>query len=162
MEALNYAIEMEKQNRDLLRLFEGSAHQELVCLISILTKHQDAIIEILANAAGSASKPLAVGNAASLFDDTLWRQSVARISENPKSLVSQAGVFWMIYALYDKSFQYYQQASQNSPMPTDKYFLTSLAEIRRVTKLRIDTVIRVLSNEVWGQIGFAPFVLGKE
>jgi hypothetical protein len=71
-------------------------------------------------------------------------------------------VLWMVYALIEKSAQYYRQAALNSFHPALKIFMGSLCEVKDILRVRTAACVRIGYNDIWGKIGFAPFVLGKD
>lgn len=69
---------------------------------------------------------------------------------------------WQLSSLVEKSGQFYQQAALNSAHPSSRLYLSSLAEVKVMLRRRLDSLQRVVYNEVWAAVGFAPFVLGKD
>lgn len=103
-----------------------------------------------------------VDSAALLGSDDAWqkiRQNFAIVSDKN---ISSLTALWMTYALVEKSGQFYQQAAANSAHPSTRLFFGSLAETKNMLRRRIDGLMRVLYNEIWAEIGFAPFLLGKD
>lgn len=93
--------------------------------------------------------------------DNEWEQvSQAFATSSPSSV--NLTTIWMIYALIERSGQFYQQAANNSAYPSTKLFLSSLFQVRNIIRRRIGSILRVLYNNVWEEIGFAPFLLGKD
>lgn len=88
-----------------------------------------------------------------------WRNAFDGFTEQPHDLALAIVHLWTIYELFEKSGQFYQQAALNSPYPAERLFYSSLAEAKKMLKRRLDSAIRVISNEIWGEIGFAPFAL---
>lgn len=68
----------------------------------------------------------------------------------------------IITNLVEKSLQFYNQAALNSTYEYEKIFFSSIAEIKKVLKRRLDSTLRVVYNSLWSKIGFAPFMFGKE
>jgi hypothetical protein len=81
---------------------------------------------------------------------------------NPDTSLAAMCALWMVYALLEKSAQYYQQASLNSAHPVLKIFFSSLSEIKNILRRRAAAQVRIVSNDLWGKVGFAPFILGKD
>lgn len=162
MDAIRYAIEMETQINKMVQLTAAEADRERMLLVEVLIKHQGKMLEVLLAAEKAGAKYHSQIEIPALFDEAKWQEAMADMIIHPESLVSQLSLLWMLQALYDKSFQYYRQAGYNTPMPAAKYFYSSLAEVKNMIRRRIDAASHVLSNEVWGEIGFAPYVIGKE
>lgn len=163
MEAIQYAIELETNLKKMIVVISEGSDQEMMLLTDVLTKHQVKTIDLLKAMQAELGNFDPQTKVSALLDDPEWHEAIGRISGQGESgIVSQACILWMLYALYDKTFQYYRQASHNTPQPTSRYFYSSLAEVKNIIRRRLDAASRVLSNEVWGQVGFAPFVIGKE
>ena len=64
--------------------------------------------------------------------------------------------------MLDKNTQFYQQASKHSMQPQVRLFFGSVAELKLMLRRRIDGVERVVANQVWKSVGFAPGLLGKD
>lgn len=164
MEAIQYAIALETHIKKIISVISEGSGQEMILLADVLTNHQVKTIELLKFMQTRLGNFDAQAEVSALFDDPKLHEAIRGISGQGEggSVVSQSCILWTLYALYDRTFQYYRQASHNTPQPTDKYFYSSLAEVKNIVRRRIDAASRVLSNEVWGQVGFAPFIIGKE
>lgn len=162
MNAIQYAIQLERQINNTLQLIATDADSRIIPLVEVLAKHQGKMLEILLAVENAGIAGYSQVEIPALFDESKWQEAVAAVNFNSKSLVTQLSLLWAIQAFYDKSFQYYRQAGQNTPFPAEKYFFSSLAEVKNMIRRRIDAVSHVLSNEIWGEIGFAPYIIGKE
>ena len=164
MEAIQYAIELETHIKNMIAVISTGSDQQMIMLANVLSKHQIKTIELLRTIQAEKGNFDPQAKVSALLDDPEWHEAINGISGEGagRNVVSQSCNLWMLYALYDKTFQYYRQASQNTPQPTAKYFYSSFAEVKNIIRRRLDAASRVLSNEVWGQIGFAPFIIGKE
>ncbi|MCE5285464.1 MAG: hypothetical protein LLG02_06425 [Pelosinus sp.] len=93
--------------------------------------------------------------------DQEWLKVIAPLKEveiqNTDSLI----LFWMLYALIERTAQYYQQAAANSAYPDQRQFFNSLSQCKLLLKKRIDSIMRIMYNHAWAEVGFAPFMLGK-
>ena len=97
-----------------------------------------------------------------LGTDENWRvlTGVFSASSSPNAL--DYAVLWSVHAMLDKSAQFYQQAARQSVQPQLRLFYGSLGEIKLILRRRMDGVERVVTNQVWKEVGFAPGLLGKE
>jgi hypothetical protein len=102
-----------------------------------------------------------VDSAALLGSDETWQKIQRDFAAVPEKTISSLTALWMIQALVEKSGQFYQQAAANSAHPSARLFFSSLAETKNMLRRRVDGLMRVVYNEIWAEIGFAPFTLGK-
>jgi len=103
-----------------------------------------------------------VDSVALLGSDDAWQKLLRDFAAVPDKTISSLTALWMTHTLVEKSGQFYQQAAANSPHPTTRLFFSSLAETKNMLRRRVDGLMRVLYNEIWAEIGFAPFLLGKD
>lgn len=164
METIQYAIELEMHIKKMIVVVSAGSDQQMILLADVLTKHQVKTIELLKAMQAEKGNFDPQAKVSALLDDPECHGAIGGISGQGESssVVSQSCILWMLYALYDRTFQYYRQASHNTQQPTSRYFYSSLAEVKNIIRRRLDAASRVLSNEVWGQVGFAPFIIGKE
>ena len=94
--------------------------------------------------------------------DTAWQKLMHSFATTDDKIIANLTALWMISALIEKSAQFYQQASLNNAHPAGRLFLRSLAETKSMLRRRIDGLVRIISNEVWSDLGFSPAVLGKD
>lgn len=96
-----------------------------------------------------------------IISNNLWEQATSNIADN-KTNVKNLTTIWMLISLIDKSAQLYQQAAINSAYPDTKLFYNFVAEFKVSLRKKLDSIMRVLYNDVWAQVGFAPFKLGRD
>lgn len=97
-----------------------------------------------------------------LGPDSGWQVSAGRLGAAGDGAVPGLTVLWMLHTMAEKTGQFYQQAAANSAHPATRLFLGSLAEVKGMLRRRLDGQLRVLYNAAWGEVGFAPFMLGKD
>ena len=97
-----------------------------------------------------------------LGNDGDWQEVLQQIGPLGEKALAALTTIWMIQALVEKSGQFYQQAALNSAHPSTRLFFRSLTEIKGMLRRRVDGLLRVLYNQVWSDIGFAPVLLGKD
>ena len=161
MEVIHYAIELEKQVDNTLVLLSDKAIEDIQLLCSILRNHEAEITTVLSSTLNNANSFPQI-NLTELVNDVEWDKVITRLNSNPRVLLAQQPMLWILHTLYDRQFQFYYQAGQNSPKLDAKVFMSSLAQVKNLVRRRLEVISRVASNEAWGQLGFAPFVLGKE
>jgi len=97
-----------------------------------------------------------------LGPDSAWQQIAEHFGAAQDKTAANLAVLWAVYALMEKSGQFYQQAALNSPHPSTRLLLASLGEVKSMARRRVDALLRVMYNEVWADVGFAPSKLGKD
>lgn len=103
-----------------------------------------------------------VGTTTLLGTEKVWLGAAARLKEAGANNAAVLATLWLLYSLVDKSGQFYQQAALNSAHPATRLYLSSLAEVKAMLRRRLDSLLRMVYNEVWADVGFAPFLLGKD
>lgn len=94
--------------------------------------------------------------------DKDWQKIIESLKEAVPEGTGSLTLFWMLYALVERTVQYYQQAAANSAYPAERLFFTSLAQYKILMKKRVGSLVRIMYNHAWAELGFAPFLLGKE
>jgi hypothetical protein len=94
--------------------------------------------------------------------DKEWLKVIASLKEAQFQNTDSLTIFWMLYAIAERTTQYYQQAAANSAYPDERQFFISLAKCKLLLKKRIDSIMRIMYNHAWAEVGFAPFLLGKD
>lgn len=97
-----------------------------------------------------------------LGSDERWRALSAAFTADSSPNALDYAVLWSLHAMLDKSAQFYQQASRQSVQPHVRLFFGSLAEMKVILRRRTDGIERIVANQVWKEVGFAPGLLGKE
>ncbi|MBP1764450.1 MAG: hypothetical protein H6Q65_1508 [Firmicutes bacterium] len=162
MEVWQIARDLENTFQRQLDLFSGISSPWLVSIMHYLQNVQGLFLENLSEAAivnvDTANYPSL--EASLINENTEWNEMV----ENLPSLKTTEDLvlLWSIYAAFDKLEQFYRQAALNSPHPLTRAYFQSLSENKMLFRRRIGGFLRILYNDVWGKIGFAPFVLGRE
>ncbi|MBP2653029.1 MAG: hypothetical protein H6Q73_598 [Firmicutes bacterium] len=165
MKELRFAVVLEASIRHEVEHIAKQASAELQLVLDIVSRFQ-AEFELLLDRACSIDvsngKYPEVPVNVLLGSDGEWQQAIKSFTLSGDKSVANLTNLWMIIALIENSRQFYQQALLNCPYPTARIFLSSLAEIKIILRRRIDGVLRGMYNEVWAQVGFAPFVIGKD
>ncbi len=162
MEVWKIAHDLEIAFQRQLDLYSGISSPWLASIVHYLQKVQVLFLENLSEAANVNVDTTKYPLLADTFVDENadWKKL---ISELPAvNTIEDLVILWSIYASFDKLEQFYRQAGLNSPHPLTRAYFQSLSENKALFRRRIDGFLRSLSNDVWGKIGFAPFVLGRE
>ncbi len=165
MQVFQFAAILEAQIRQEVEVVMAQSPPELQAVVGAVGTFQ-AGIELLVDRAqyvdvDSGSYP-DVNAAALLGPDSVWQEAAARLGTSGESTVVGLASLWFLIVLTEKSGQYYQQAALNSAHPATRLFFSSLAEVKSMLRRRLDGLLRQLYNAAWTQVGFAPFVLGKD
>lgn len=163
MESIKIARELETALQRQLDLFSGVSSPYLQPVLRYLLDIQLEFADNL-SAAESINVDLAeyppFGNR--LCDISIeWKQFV----EDKLLLPTETGdivVLWSVHTALDRMEQFYRQAALNSAHPLTRTYFTSFAEAKMLLRRRTDALIRVLYNDMWGKVGFAPFTLRKD
>jgi len=162
MEVWQIARDLEIAFQRQLDLFSGISSPWLVSIVHYLQKVQGLFLANLAEAAiinvDMAKYPSL--EALLISENAEWNKMVEKLP--PLKTTEDLVILWSIYAAFDKLEQFYRQAALNSPHPLTRAYFQSLSENKTLFRRRIDGFLRSLYNDVWGKIGFAPFVLGRE
>jgi hypothetical protein len=164
MKVFDYALEMEGSIQYSLNQAQRDAVPEISELLACLIKYQNDFIALLSLATEKVSdlSPFPAVKPETMLNDAQYREIMKQITDRCAELTSDIAVIWSAYSLFERSWQFYQQASYHSVQPAARILFSSLAESKNIVRLRLDHTMRILYNEVWGRVGFAPFVLGKE
>jgi hypothetical protein len=165
MNSIEFAIIMETSVRQEFENVRREAPAELLPLLNLLLTLQTEYILLLEKAQiinGNTGNYPQPDDTALISSEADWQELVSAFAAvSPKQPLALT-TLWMICALSEKSSQFYQQAATNTPYQTTRLFLSSLAQIKNMLKRRINGVMRIMHNDVWGEVGFAPFLLGKD
>ena len=164
MNGFNFAAAMEGTIRQELELISKRSSSQLQPFWEMVSKFQ-AEFELLLDKAqytniDTHSYPV-VDASILLGADNVWQEIVYNFGQAEKNNTDMA-VLWMMQAATEKSGQFYIQAAANSAHPSTRIFFSSLAEAKNMLRRRFDKMLRILYNENWGNLGFAPFILGKD
>jgi len=164
MKVFDVAIDLEASIRKEFEYMHDSALVELAPLLNfmiILQTRLENLLHKARNVDPDSSNYPEFDESELLGSEQEWRtvtKNLAPTSKGEQHLIH----LWMIYAVVEKSSQYYQQATANSAYPATKLFCSSLFQIKTRQRRHIGGVIRGIYNDIWSKVGFAPFILGKD
>jgi hypothetical protein len=165
MKVFQFAANLEAQIRQEVEVVMAQSPPELQAVVTAVGAFQ-AGIELLVDRAQyvdvDSGRYPEVNAAALLGPDGVWQEATASLGDWRESTVVGLASLWFLIVLTEKSGQYYQQAALNSAHPATRLFFSSLAEVKGMLRRRLDGLLRQLYNAAWTQVGFAPFVLGKD
>lgn len=157
---LLFAADLERNTLSVLNKMLEGASKELHPVIHMLLYVQKGWNELLQLL---EKEDYPEPNAAVLAgSEKEWLQVMASLKQVEFKNTDDLILFWMLYALAERTLQYYQQAAANSAYPAARQFFTALCQCKLLQKKRIDSIMRILYNHAWAEVGFAPFVLGKD
>lgn len=159
---LKFAIKMEEELIGQIENLDKNYNLGLGELFGLLLKFEREFLDLLKAADRTdidlGSYPQV--DAGKFFgEDNTLIQTIKMKSLEPQQTIC---ALWMLYALIEKSAQYYAQASLNNSHPVAKLFMRSLSEAKGILRGRLAACVRITYNDIWEEVGFAPFVLGKD
>lgn len=165
MDRFHFAASLEASLRKELENVSKQASPELQPFLDMVNKFQ-VEFELLLDRAQytnvDTAKYPAVEATGLLGNDATWQKIVQDFGQEKDKSVEDITVLWMLQILMEKSGQFYLQAAANSAHPAARLFFSSMAEAKGMLRRRFDGMLRVLYNETWANLGFAPFILGKD
>lgn len=165
MQVLRFAASLEAQIRQEVEVVMAQSPPGLQALVTAVGHFQAEIELLLDRAQGTdidTGRYPEVNAAALLGPDSVWQEAAASVTEATDSPVVGLASMWFLHTLTERSGQFYQQAALNSAHPSTRLFFASLAEVKTMLRRRLDGVLRALYNSAWAEVGFAPFLLGKD
>jgi hypothetical protein len=159
---IQFAIELETALSN--QLTKLSATDDMVPLLTPIRQCQGEFLELL-SVAKTVDIDIAVypqvKESQLLGPDTVWQQFTVQ-KDVTNTGVQVLITLWQISSLIDKTVQFYQQAATNSAHPHTRLFFNSLCHVKRILHRRFNGIIQIYCNHYWGELGFAPFMLGKD
>ncbi len=161
---IQFALELETLiSNQLVKLAETGA-AETLAVIELIRISQAEFTQVLTTAETIDVDSMAypgVSENQLLGSDTAWQQASRTVAAAGISFAG-LGVYWSLYTVIDKAAQFYQQAAVNSAHPQARLFFSSLSQVKKMLRRRLDGIIHIYYNHFWGELGFAPFMLGKD
>ncbi|WP_371369195.1 hypothetical protein SRRS_24710 [Sporomusa rhizae] len=161
MNPIQFALEIETAISSEIASLADIVTENLP-FITLLEQFQDGFLQLLF-AAEATNIDIAhypnVDETKLLGLDTAWQEAInpSKINTNIKVLTK----LWAVYTAIDKSVQFYHQAALNNAHPQTRIFFSSLSHVKKILQRRVNGIIQVYDNHYWGELGFAPFMLGK-
>ena len=159
---INFAVKFEEEIVRQLETLKQTDSEEITSILDAVIKAEEKIIKVLKDA-----------QKLDISLDTYKQIGIDKILDKDNAFVdfmkNKDADFLKIFceltaisALIDRSAQFYSQSAANNSNPTLKLFLSSLAQVKNVLRGRLKGCIRSVSNDIWQEVGFAPFALGKD
>lgn len=164
MKTLDFALVMEASIAEKMRVLHVDCSTDSTELLNRLLQSQLSFVQLIEQAKGSdISVPELTMDVAGLIgSDAEWAAITARFQPGDSPVLADAAALWSVHAMLDKASQFYLQASKQVEPPQLRLFFGNLAEIKLMLRRRVGAVERILANQAWKEIGFAPGLLGKE
>lgn len=164
MLSMQFALEIEAAMSNKVTELSGITSLKNSPVISLFENFQKEFLQLLVDASkidvDSHSYP-PVNETKLLGSDTTWQTAMGSIDTSADN-INVLLTLWSVYTAIDKSHQFYQQAATNSPHPQTRLFFSSLSHVKKLLRRKLDGVIQIYYNHLWGELGFAPFLLGKD
>lgn len=164
MRVLEFAAAMEASIRQEIEQLTAAAPPELQPVADAVAACQaefELLIDKIRTVDDRESYP-AIEAQTLLGDEEKWRKVTAGFAACKNKTTGNLVSLWCMYGLVDRACQFYRQAAANSAHPSARLFFSSLAEVKGMLRRRIDAPLRVMHNEVWERVGFAPSIAGKD
>ncbi|HWR44453.1 hypothetical protein [Sporomusa sp.] len=161
---IQFALELESSINIYVAGLSDAAATGIAPLIALINSSQKEFLQLLsvASAINIDTAPYPDVNETKLLgSDSSWQQVNQNTAAADVSM-TELTTLWAIYTAIDKSIQFYQQAASNSAHPQTRLFYSSLCQVKKILRRRIDGHIQIYYNHYWGHLGFAPFILGKD
>ncbi len=161
---IQFALELETSISDQIATSSGTATDAIAPVIALVEGSQVKFTLLLSstNTMKVDIVPYPVVDESQLLGpDTAWQQLSQNIIAANASL-QDLTILWSIYTTIDKSVQFYQQAATNSAYPQARLFFSSLNHTKKILRRKLAGIIQIYYNHYWGELGFAPFLLGKD
>jgi hypothetical protein len=161
---IQFALELETLISNQLVKLSKTGANETMAVIELIRQSQTEFTQLLTlvKTIDIDSVPYpGVSENQLLGSDTAWQQVTRSVAAAGISFEG-LGVYWSLYTAIDKAAQFYQQAAVNSAHPQSRLFFSSLSQVKKILRRRLDGIIHIYYNHFWGELGFAPFILGKD
>lgn len=164
MSTLTFAASMEKGIGANIEKLKPGCSPELCNVLELLSGFQREfeLVMVRAQSLSAEQNMPELDTEHLLGSDENWRKLTGAFSVDSPPIAQDYTVLWSVHAMLDKNTQFYQQASKHSMQPQVRLFFGSVAELKLMLRRRIDGVERVVANQVWKSVGFAPGLLGKD
>lgn len=163
---VQFALELETSlSRQIATLHDtASAGTVPIPVLGLIENSQAEFLKLLSalnTGENDSTRYPAVTETQLLGSDAAWLQATQNTTAVNAGL-QELTALWSIYITVDKCVQFYQQAAANSAQPQARLFFSSLSHVKKILRRRLDGIIQIYYNHYWGELGFAPFILGKD
>jgi hypothetical protein len=164
MNPLLFAESIEKEVAANVESLKAGCSPELCAVLDRLLAFDREFAQMVSKALSepAGSNPPELDKVKLMGDEEMWVALTNRFNPASPPAAKDFAVLWSIHAMLDKSAQFYQQVSAHTDQVQLRLWLSSLAEIKIVLRRRIAAIERVVANQVWKSVGFAPGLLAKE
>lgn len=164
MMPIQFAIELETSLSRQVAMLHETASVGTAAVLELVKDSQTKFLKILSELNTMESDTIrypVVTESQLLGADAAWQRATENIADTKANLQELIGL-WSIYVIIDKSVQFYQQTAANSAHPHARLFFNSLSHVKKILYRRLGGIIQIYYNYYWGELGFAPFILGKD
>lgn len=153
-----FAINLEAAVRYKAEYFMAQASEDTRPLLEMVISFEVRLEKLL-----NSPQEVAVLDPFELMgEESLWLQASANLLAKPHDKAASIVLLWILNDLTDHTIRFYQQAAANSSHPASRVFYSSVAEVKKMIRRKLGNPLWTLYNEVWGEIGFAPFDLTRD
>lgn len=133
-----------------------SAPKEVKPIMNLVVEFETRLIKILHNPYKIPQDYVEI-----IGDDRSWTKVFEQAAGLPDKNLAVI-LIWSAVDLTERSIRYYQQASVNCSMPDQRLFFSSIAEMKKIIKKKLDHLLRIIHNEIWQITGYAPYDSTRE
>lgn len=155
--AFHFTNSLEEELRQRFEDISSSAPEELQPVMNLVIAFETRLINLLQQPYEAPGDYLEI-----IGEERLWvetSQGVLNESSNKSFILS---LLWSAVDLTERSIRYYHQASVNSSVPSQRLFFSSIVEMKKIIKKKLDHLLRIVHNEIWRITGFAPYDCTRE
>jgi arsenate reductase-like glutaredoxin family protein len=160
MQRFQYAIDMEHAIIEAMNQYDVKNSPSLKTTTDLLLNFETKFIALLEETSHSYPEVSnCIFNVNQLLEEKSWLEVIQAFTAD-QALIKNREIItlWILYAMFDKSSQFYRQASANSAYPSEKLLFSSLAETKNFIKRQIEKFIRIYNNKIWSEVGFSPHI----
>ncbi len=85
-----------------------------------------------------------------------WANLPSELEPREYSLAETLELLNLVW-LMQKTAQFYQQAANHTPYPSQQIFFASLHQWKLLLRKRLEGAARHAHSRLWGELGFSPF-----
>lgn len=163
MTVFEFALSLENCLLNEVKELMNKPSQQTSSLLEIVYESQQKFVNLINTTIGIPIGTTALPSVdASLIGKEASWNVITNDYANVSPGIDELILYWKLSTLTEKTAQFYQQAALNSPYPVEKLFFTSCAEVKYILKRRIQGILQIMYNHIWGEIGFNPILFGKD
>lgn len=150
--AFHFTNMLEEELRQRFEDISSSAPEELQPIMNLVIAFETHLIDLLQESHEVPGDYLEI-----IGEERLWIKASQGVLEGSSNKSIILSLLWSAVDLTERSIRYYHQASVNSSALSQRLFFSSIVEMKKIIKKKLDHLLRIVHNEVWQITGFAPY-----